>query len=127
MKNKLTNDKRSSIFWLVMIILFPICSYLLSGCNNDQSDTVSISKKEYQALKGDSNALLYPKKFYIGDKSYDIERGSDGHEYYLMKIAAHSSGIFRPFHYPGCVYCQFLNSSKPALEPKFEEYIKNRK
>ena len=104
MKNKLTDEQKSSIFWLIMIILFPICSYLLPGCD-DNSETVTIPKKEYQILKGDSSALLYPKKFYIGDKSYDIERGSDGHEYYLMKIAVHSSGVLRPFHYPDCVKC----------------------
>jgi hypothetical protein len=105
MKNKLTDDEKSSIFWLVMIVLFSICSYLLFSCNNDENNTISISKKEYQALKGDSNALLYPKKFYIGNKSYNIERGSDGHEYYLVLISAGSVGDYRPFHYPDCIKC----------------------
>ena len=104
MKNKLTDDEKSSIFWLIMIFLFPFGMYVLLGCN-DNAETVTIPKKEYQILKGDSNALLYPKKFYIGDRSYDIERGSDGHEYYFMTIAVHSSGVLRPFHYPDCVKC----------------------
>lgn len=129
MKNKLTNDERSSIFWRVMIFLFPFGMYILLGCTNDEnSEKVTISKKEYQVLKGDSSALLYPKKFCIGEYCYPIEKGSDKHEYYLVYIATGGyNGDFRPLHYPGCVYCQFLNSSKPALEPKFEEYIKNRK
>lgn len=104
MKNKLTNDEKSSIFWLVVIFLFPFAMYVLLGCN-DETDKISISKKEYQALKGDSNALLYPKKFYIGNKSYNIERGSDGHEYYLVLISAGSVGDYRPFHYPDCIKC----------------------
>jgi hypothetical protein len=105
MKNKTVNE--TSILWTVIIAFFPvwICLFLAACSNSSENETISISKKEYQVLKGDSTALLYPKKFYIGDISYDIERGSDGHEYYLMKIAVHSSGVLRPFHYPDCVKC----------------------
>lgn len=85
------------------------------GCN-DETDKISISKKEYQALKGDSNALLYPKKFYIGDKSYNIERGSDGHEYYYLLIGTGGySNNFKPFHYPDCIKCTKATIQKEQI------------
>ncbi len=63
MKNKTVNE--TSILWTVIIAFFPvwICLFLAACSNSSENETISISKKEYQALKGDSTALLYPKSF----------------------------------------------------------------
>lgn len=104
MKSKNQNLK---FFWTVILAFLSCWLYLFfTACSNySENEKVIISKKEYQALKGDSTALLYPKKLYIKGLEYNIERGSDGHEYYFLLISTGSVGQLKPFHYPGCVIC----------------------
>lgn len=81
-------------YWL--IVLFFI------SCSDSSEGNITISKKEYNLLKGDSIALQYPKTFYVKGRSYKIELGSDRHEYYFILDE------FKPypFHYPECVLCK---------------------
>lgn len=85
-----------------IVVLCLLGTFLVWGCGD--SDNVTISKREYWALKGDSTALKYPKEFTVNGRTYAVNLGTDGHEYYSMRIATGGyTNEARDFHYPGCV------------------------
>lgn len=79
-----------------------ILSLLLFSCN----DNVTISKEEYNKLKGVVKPE-YPKELIIGNSGYSktkflIELGSDGHEY-ANNEEYHG---YVCFHYVDCKKCK---------------------
>lgn len=75
-----------------LIILLLITTFISCGNGN-----VSISKEEYNKLKG-----IPPKRqFKVDGKTYTIFSGSDGHEYY--EVWFYNTGYL---HYPGCLLCK---------------------
>ena len=92
------------------IILFVLT---LTSCDDN---SVTISKKEYEKLIGDTLRPTYPKPFtlyYYDMGLYEdgIALGSDGHEY--LKI-----GRYNVEHYIDCVKC--------IERSKFQDSIKNK-
>ncbi len=91
------------------LYIFPILlllvgfSLLVSSCR----DNVTISKEEYQKLKGDTPKSEYPKPFklYTEGLGYDnrngIVLGSDNHEY-LVWDAGNACNVE---HYIDCKLC----------------------
>jgi hypothetical protein len=66
----------------------------LFGCS---SDTITVSKKEYQELKG-----LIPKTYIIGSKTCYILTGEDGHEFISnYEIIDYHADLF-VIHSPNC-------------------------
>jgi hypothetical protein len=81
---------------------------LLVSC--EKSDTVEISKEEYNQLKGDTVRPKYPKPFELYDKgmtTYSLDNGivlgSDQHEYLITNDGYNSENIE---HYIDCELCQ---------------------
>lgn len=73
----------------------------LASC--DPTDTVTISKNQYRALTHDSSTI----ELSVNGTSYQITRGSDGHQYYMVYIATGGyTGGYRPFHLPSCDLCK---------------------
>lgn len=87
------------------ILILSTIIFLLS-CN---SDTVTISKQEYQKLKGDSSMPTYPKYFELyyegltGNNTDGIIPASDGHEYLVTDYGTYSKNVE---HYINCVKCK---------------------
>jgi len=74
--------------------------FTLFSCGDD---TVTLSKDEYNRLKG-SKKSEYPKPYKIyGDEynDWEILLGEDGHEY--LKNDGYNSFVL--IHYPGCKKC----------------------
>ena len=84
-----------------------ILTLFLFSCN----ESVTISKEEYNKLKGDTFKPEYPKHItiYTGvNKNYnnlegDIYLSSDGHEYLITNIGVHSQTVG---HYIECKKCK---------------------
>ncbi len=75
------------------------------GCD---SDTVEISKEEWQRLKGDTVQLKYPKPFKLYRDDLEaggdgIVPGSDGHEYLVINNRLRAMNVE---HYIECERCQ---------------------
>jgi PBP1b-binding outer membrane lipoprotein LpoB len=89
-------------FLLALILIINSCS----------SDTVKISKEEYNKLKGDTNDPIYPKPFELYNTEkislYDngIVMGSDGHEYLIIKYKSNGENVL---HYVDCQKCSLTN------------------
>ena len=76
------------------------------------TDKVTISKSEYQKLKGDTLQSEYPKPFKLhteglsafdSSKSDGIVLGSDNHEYLVWNYSSHSCNVE---HYIDCKLCK---------------------
>lgn len=95
--NKIKTKTMKNILIILTLFLF--------SCN----DNVTISKEEYNKLKGDTVKPEYPKHLIIGylNKSRNeflIELGSDGHEY-----AHNINSYFEAyvcFHWVDCKKCK---------------------
>jgi hypothetical protein len=86
----------------VLILLFT-----LVACET-ATEQVTISKDEYEKLKGDTSE--YPKPFKLhteGLSSYDnsdgIVLGSDNHEYLIWNYGSHACNVE---HYIDCKLCK---------------------
>ena len=84
--------------------LITILSVLfLFSCN----ESVTISKEEYDKLKGDTIKPEYPKLVriteYERDIKYEISLGSDGHEYMSNCISCNWKVLI---HHPDCKKCK---------------------
>lgn len=76
------------------------CLLLLVSCNEQ---TVTIPKSEYQRLTGDTIPV---RSFTVNTRRYEVNTGSDGHDYYYMQIGTGGySSADRDFHYPSCKLC----------------------
>lgn len=86
---------------LIFIILIGLFS-----CNDN---SVTISKQEYNKLTGGK----LPKYFSVNSITYTVYTGSDGHEYYEMRVGTggYSYGN-RHFHYPDCEKCKKRDTLK---------------
>lgn len=86
-------------------ILTLLILLLLVSCN----DNVTISKDEYEKLKGDTLHSEYPKPFklHIEGLSWEnnagIVLGSDKHEYLVWKFGSHGCNVE---HYIDCKLCK---------------------
>lgn len=81
------------------VLLVALTLFLLVSC----SDNVELTREEYNKLKG----LPAPRSFTVDGRIYDVNTGSDGHEYYYVYIATSGYvGSNRDFHYPGCELCK---------------------
>lgn len=88
-----------------ILILFLIGLFLVS-CQ----DNVTISKEEYQKLKGDTLKSEYPKPFKLyteglsySDNTEGIVLGSDNHEYLVYNYGYNSCNVE---HYIDCKLCK---------------------
>lgn len=91
------------------ILLTLILLFTLVACETT-TDQVTISKDEYQKLKGDTLQSEYPKPFKLyteGLSSYSnddgIVLGSDKHEYLVWNYSSHSCNVE---HYIDCKLCK---------------------
>lgn len=91
------------------ILLTLILLFTLVACETT-TDQVTISKDEYQKLKGDTLGSEYPKPFKLyteGLSSYSnddgIVLGSDKHEYLVWNHSSHSCNVE---HYIDCKLCK---------------------
>lgn len=87
-------------------VLMLLMALIFTSCN----DNVTISKDEYNRLKGDTLKSEYPKPFKLyteGLSSYDndtgIVLGSDNHEYLVWNYGSYSYNIE---HYIDCKLCK---------------------
>jgi hypothetical protein len=98
-------------------ILFSIITLTLFSCGSN--DTITISKKEYKRLIGDTITSTYPKPFKIMfDDEIDwdgngIVLGSDGHEYLLIYKLNDRCNIE---HYIDCVKCIERTKKRDSLK-----------
>lgn len=84
-----------------------ILTLFLSSCN----ESVTISKEEYNKLKGDTIKSEYPKHITIytsitekfNDLSGDVYLSSDGYEYLTINIGDNSQTVE---HYIDCKKCK---------------------
>jgi len=89
------------------ILLTLILLFTLVACET-ATDKVTISKEEYQKLKGDTLQSEYPKPFKLhreGLSYYDdgIVLGSDKHEYLVWNYGTNSCNVE---HYIDCKLCK---------------------
>ena len=89
-----------------VLILFALAIVLIfTSCN----DNVTISKTEYEKLKGDTLHTEYPKPFKLyteglsWENSEGIVLGSDNHEYLVIMYGSHACNIE---HYIDCKLCK---------------------
>lgn len=90
-------------------ILTLILLFTLVACET-ATEQVTISKEEYQKLKGDTLLSEYPKPFKLhteGLSSFSnkdgIVLGSDKHEYLVWNYGSHSCNVQ---HYIDCKLCK---------------------
>lgn len=89
-------------------MIFPILLFLVVSCETS-TEKVTISKEEYQKLKGDTLHSEYPKPFRLyteGLSSYNgdgIVLGSDKHEYLVWNYGLNSCNVE---HYIDCKLCE---------------------
>lgn len=81
-----------------MKLFIALLLMIILSCSNN--DNVTITKKEYNQLKGISTE--YPKHITIDDFTWEITKGSDGHEY----CDNNQGNGYICFHYPGCIKCK---------------------
>ncbi len=98
---------RKFILILSLVAIFASCK---------RSDTVVISKEEYNNLKGDTIKPKYPKPFELfpdGLSNYDegVVLGSDHHEYLITAFKTSSRSVE---HYVDCELC--LTRKKEEFE-----------
>ena len=88
-----------------ILTILILLSLLASSCR----DNVTISKEEYQKLKGDTLRSEYPKPFKLqdGGLGYDnpsgIVLGSDKHEYLVIWYNSNACNVE---HYIDCKLCE---------------------
>ena len=92
---------------MTRLVLTLILLFTLVACEK-ATDQVTISKEEYQKLKGDTLQSEYPKPFKLhreGLSYYDdgIVLGSDKHEYLVINYAYNSCNVE---HYIDCKLCK---------------------
>lgn len=104
-----------------ILILLAVLSF--ASCKKVSSDSITISKEEYNKLNSGLNIQKYPKPItFQGDETEDlagesgIVLGSDGHEY-LSSYSRSERGLT---HYVDCELCvqrriDFENSIITAL------------
>lgn len=99
---------------IVKLLILFLVGFGFASC--DDSDKVTISKKEYLQLKKDTLALKYPKRFTVANHEYDVFLGSDNHEYYEMQIGIGGYSYSQQyFHYPDCNLCEQRRFKKITL------------
>jgi len=86
---------KNSLFYLLLVLLFVSCG----------DDEVTLSKEEYNKLKGVSSE--YPKSFKFNDEGtnfygWKIVLGGDSHEYLRSNYSSDGLVII---HYPDCKKC----------------------
>lgn len=88
------------------------------------SDNVTISKEEYQQLKGDTVKPKYPKIIYCDNEEFKIYLGSDNHQY-IRVISYYTK--YHLEHYPDCEKCKSKNNLKllqfPEISIKDTQYF----
>ena len=91
------------------ILLTLILLFTLVACETT-TDQVTISKEEYQKLKGDTLQSEYPKPFKLYTEGLEYGRnrdgivlGSDKHEYLVTDYGANSCNVE---HYIDCKLCK---------------------
>lgn len=91
------------------ILLTLILLFTLVACET-ATEQVTISKEEYQKLKGDTLLSEYPKPFKLyteGLSSFSnkdgIVLGSDKHEYLVWNYGSHACNVE---HYIDCKLCK---------------------
>lgn len=89
-------------------LLILLITLIFTSCN----DNVTISKDEYNKLKGDTLKSEYPKPFklyteglssYNNDTDTGIVLGSDNHEYLVYNYGSYSCNVE---HYIDCKLCK---------------------
>ena len=88
-------------------VLMLLMALIFTSCN----DNVTISKDEYNKLKGDTLKSEYPKPFELyteglswgGDTNTGIVLGSDNHEYLVWNYGSYSCNVE---HYIDCKLCK---------------------
>jgi hypothetical protein len=97
---------------LILFITFHLGLLFLAVSCETATDKVTISKSEYQKLKGDTLQSEYPKPFKLyteglsgfdTSKSDGIVLGSDKHEYLVWNYGRHSCNVE---HYVDCKLCK---------------------
>lgn len=90
-------------------ILLTTIILILTSCT---SDSVQISKEEYNRLKGINPTKVKPFKLYTEGLKYHqdgIVPGSDKHEYLITNFSSNQQGTE---HYIDCEYCLKRNKKK---------------
>lgn len=89
-------------------IILVVAVMLLASCKKVDSDTITISKEEYQKLNSGLDIQKYPKPISFDGSEIDdlagisgIILGSDGHEY-LSSYSRSERGLT---HYIDCELC----------------------
>lgn len=103
-------------------ILLIVAVLSLVSCKKADSDTITITKEEYQKLNSSINLQKYPKPFALQNDGGDIAGesaillGTDGHEY----LSSYHRSERNLDHYVDCELCtqrriDFENSIITAL------------
>lgn len=102
----MTATEKSSLFWILFI---GIGGFALLIFTSSCDDNVTISKTEYQKLKGDTVKSKYPKPFKLQDEGLGYDRpsgivlGSDNHEYLVIWYNSNACNVE---HYIDCELCE---------------------
>ena len=101
------------------ILTILILLFTLVACET-ATEQVTISKDEYQKLKGDTSEYPKPFKLYTEGLSYEnsdgIVLGSDKHEYLVINYAYNSCNVE---HYIDCKLCE-QRPLKSAADKEYE-------
>lgn len=90
--------------------IYILVSLIFLSCN----DTVTLSKEEYEQLKGNTVKPEYPKILVIDGYKNNIYLGSDNHDY--IKYGNSYGSNFE--HYPDCKNCKKRNNIKLLSFPE---------
>ena len=96
-------------FTLVVCLL---ATTLIESCGNPDPKVTGVSVVN-------TNPPVQIPTFSANGKTYPIEKGSDGHDYYFIDIGVggYSSRLY-PFHYPACKMCATKDSTIISLLTK---------
>ena len=115
--------KKIHILYIFPILLLLVGFSLLVASCETATEQVTISKDEYDKLKGDTLKSEYPKPFKLyteGLSSFGnsdgIVLGSDNHEYLVWNFGSHRCNVE---HYIDCKLCE-QRPLKSAADKEYE-------
>lgn len=95
----------------ILVVIFALAIFEAS-CGNPDPKITGVSVEN-------TNPQIPIPMFGVNGKTYPIQIGSDGHNYYFLEVGVggYCSRMY-PFHYPGCKLCESKDSTILSLLTK---------